>query len=124
MDNKVKAPAIALMISAGLSLLLAVLSLLLNVLGAGIGAVGDEAGQFVSGAMGIGFAAIGIVWQGVIIFGALKMKNLENYTLAMVAAVMALIPLCPFCCSIINLPFGIWALVVLLTGETRSLFPS
>jgi hypothetical protein len=65
---------------------------------------------------------IGIVVNAVIIFGAMKMKSLEGYTLAMTAAILAIVP-CS-CCCILNMPFGIWSLVVLLNQDVKAAFRS
>jgi hypothetical protein len=57
----------------------------------------------------------------VIIFAALKMKNLQYHTLAVVAAVMAAFPCVSSCCCI-GLPVGIWVLVVLFKPEVKAAF--
>ena len=62
--------------------------------------------------------ALGI--SGFIIFGALKMRNLQSYGVALGAAIVAMIP-CGGCCCI-GLPVGIWALVLLLKPEVKSQF--
>ena len=53
--------------------------------------------------------------------GAMKMKSVEGYGLAMTSAIIACIPLCPneCCCAT---PFGIWALVVLLNADVKRAF--
>lgn len=58
-----------------------------------------------------------------IIYGAIRMKNLQSYTLAMTSAILAIVPcLSPCCC--IGLPIGIWALVVLLDNAVKPAFQS
>jgi len=62
--------------------------------------------------------------MGVLVFiGAMKMKNLENYSLAMAAAIVAVIPCISPCC-LLGLPFGIWALVVLNDSSVKAAFRS
>jgi len=66
-------------------------------------------------------AVIGLVVSGVIFFGAMKMKSLENYGLAMAASIIAMIPCFSPCC-LLGLPIGIWALVVLTKPDVKSAF--
>lgn len=56
----------------------------------------------------------------IIIMGALKMKSLQSYGLAMTSSILAMIP-CLSCC-IIGLPIGIWSIVVLSKPEVKSAF--
>jgi hypothetical protein len=53
--------------------------------------------------------------------GAMKMRSLEGYGLAVTSAIIGIIPLCPneCCCAT---PFGIWALVVLLNSDVKRAF--
>ena len=66
-------------------------------------------------------AVIGMVVSGFILFGALKMKKLESYSLAMATSIVAMIPCISPCCFI-GLPIGIWALVVLSKPDVKSAF--
>jgi hypothetical protein len=59
--------------------------------------------------------------NGLVFFGALKMKNLRSYGLAMTSAVLALIPCCGPC-GCLGIPVGIWALVVLNKPEVKDSF--
>ncbi len=68
------------------------------------------------------FNVLGLALCGLIVFGGLKMKNLENYGLAIAASIIAIIPCFSGCCCIIGLPAGIWALVVLNKPEVKSAF--
>ena len=62
--------------------------------------------------------ALGI--YGFTIFGALKMRNVQSYGLAMAAAITVMLP-CT-CCCVLGLPAGIWALVVLNKPEVKAAF--
>ena len=66
-------------------------------------------------------AIIGLVVGALILFGAIKMKNLESYGLAMTASIIAMIP-CVSPCCLLGLPLGIWAVVVLNNPEVKSAF--
>jgi phage FluMu protein Com len=56
-----------------------------------------------------------------IVIGAAKMKQLENYSLAMAAAILAITPCIGPCCCL-GLPLGIWALTVLSEPQVKSSF--
>lgn len=62
-----------------------------------------------------------ILLHGLIVFGALKMKGLRSYGLAMTASILALLPCCGPC-GCLGIPLGIWALVVLRKPEVRAAF--
>ena len=73
------------------------------------------------GGIGILFGIIAICVSGFVIFGAMKMKKLESYGLAMGASIVAMIPCISPCC-VLGLPIGIWALVVLMKPEVKAAF--
>jgi GYF domain 2 len=74
-----------------------------------------------AGPIGIADNLICILMAAVVLFGAIKMKKLENYGLALAASILAMIP-CVSPCCLLGLPLGIWALVVLLKPEVKSAF--
>ncbi len=129
--DKVKGPAISLMVVAGLSFVLEILNILANLLGVSLMGAQDMS-QFegmkgmewlaplMSGGFVVIFGVIGLAAMGLIFFGAMKMKALESYGLAMTAAILSMIPCFTVCC--LGIPFGIWALVVLLNDEVKSAF--
>jgi len=114
------------MVVGALFILGNILSLLLRLLGIGIMAASAAADgrsspfAFLSGGLGIVATLVGIAVGAVIIFGALKMRKLQNYNLAMTAAILAMVP-CSACC-IIGLGAGIWSLVVLMKPEVKAAF--
>jgi hypothetical protein len=71
-----------------------------------------------SGAVRVILGALGSAF---ILIGALKMKKLEGYGLAVAASIIALLPCLNPCC-IVGLPIGIWALVVLNKPEVKAYF--
>jgi len=73
--------------------------------------------------MGVNVAmnVVTLILSVVILLGAIKMKNLENYGLAMASAIIAVIPCFSPCC-VLGLPFGIWALVVLSDARVKAAF--
>lgn len=128
-SKKVSLPAIFMMVIAGLTIAWNLLSLVLNILGVSMRGLAPSGGeqerivQVFSGGAGIAIALLGVVVNAVIIFGAMKMKSLEGYTLAMTAAILAIVP-CFCCCIPLNMPFGIWSLVVLLNQDVKAAFRS
>jgi len=133
--QRVSGPATALQVMGWLGTILSVLLTLIMLLG--IVAIasdaplkdggplrGEERGQMivvcsvylVSGIVG---TAIGLL----VLIGARKMKRLQSYGFAMTAAIIALIP-CVSPCGLLSLPFGIWALVVLLDNSVKAAFRS
>src|SRR4030095_14167535 len=131
--RKVNPPAIALMVVGGIGVLWHLVSLVANLLGTGLqlpamagnDANAERALHLMSGGVGILFAIIGVATSGLIIFGAMKMRSLTGYGLALASAIVALIPgaSCHCCCfGLPGLPFGIWALIVLLDNNVKQSF--
>ncbi len=59
--------------------------------------------------------------SGFIVFGGIEMMKLRNRPLAITASILAIIPCCDACCPI-SIPVGIWALIVLLNDEVKRAF--
>ena len=133
MEDKVRYPAIALMIAAGLSALIGILSLALNALSIGLGGLAGQSGtsdaqqqmmmSMFSGAFGAISAIVGLVIAGVIFFGAMKMYRFESYTFALVASALACLPCFNACCCI-AIPIGIWSLITLQDQAVKDSFTS
>ena len=66
---------------------------------------------------------ISIAASPIIIFGGIQMLRARRYSIALWAAILALIPLTSVCC-IPGIPIGIWALIVLRHPEVRAGFES
>lgn len=122
--DQVNLPAIFLIIVGAIGAAWKILVILLNALGVGLNAAGggnNAMAGMMQGTIGIVFGVIGIIVAGVIIFGGIKMKKLQSYGLALTAAIIAMIPCISPCC-ILGLPFGIWALIVLMKPEVKAAF--
>ena len=63
-----------------------------------------------------------IVIHAIVIFGAGRMLKLQDYRLAMTAAVLSMFP-CG-ACFLVSLPVGIWAMVVLFDDDVKDGFRS
>lgn len=122
--DAVTAPAVALICLACLGFLLQGANLVMALVGfRGPSAPNLPSWVAAMQSPGIGLisAAFAFLMSGLVLFGALKMKRLENYSLAMSVSIIAMIPCISPCC-LIGLPIGIWALVVLAKPEVKSAF--
>ena len=65
----------------------------------------------------------GLLLSGLMLYGGLKMKDLQSYGLALTAAIIALVPCLGVngCCCI-GMPVGAWALYVLTRPEVKGAF--
>ena len=119
----VKGPAIAILISNGIGMLIVLLALVLNLVGVGMGAAsGMEQGMVVAeGAIGVVQSVLGLAIGSAIIVGILKMMKLQSYGFAMTATILAMIPCLSPCC-LLGLPFGIWGIVILCKPEVKEAF--
>ncbi len=122
--DQLKGPAIGLMATAGIGAAFQLLGLVLNLMGVGMGALAQgnqDIPSMLSGGIGAVFSVIGLIMAVVVFMGASKMKNAESYGFAMAAAIIAMIPCLGPCC-LLGLPFGIWALIVLMKPEVKAAF--
>lgn len=133
--DKVKVPAIGLIISAVISLLMALWGLAtISSTAAKMEQLESQFAQnpqaqqmlqqmahFFSGPFGVANMIFQIIIAILILIGAIKMLNLRSYEFAYAAAILAVIPCITPCCGwILGLIFGIWAMVVL--GKAKSNF--
>ena len=128
--EQVSAPAILLMVTAGLGVVMSLVGLAQSVMGGSQlppELLNDpnfekylpliQRAQSVGGFSNV----ITLLLSGLTFFGALKMKNLENFGLSMAASIIAIIPCFGPCCCL-GIPVGIWALVVINKPEVKSAF--
>jgi hypothetical protein len=123
--DRVNGPAIGLIVVAIVSLVAQILGLIWNLVFASMASrqtAQPPWGNYFSGTFAIIGAVIGIATSGIILFGGLKMKKLENYGLAMAASIIAMIPCFTGICCLAGLPIGIWALTVITKPEIKSAF--
>ncbi|MBI3200798.1 MAG: hypothetical protein IT377_25935 [Polyangiaceae bacterium] len=121
--SQVAGPAIALMIASGCACLFYLFATVMVVFAGGMsfmgtGDVGSAAGMGVASLMYLFWALM----SGLCFAGALRMKAMKNYGLAMTSAVVAVIPCTTYVCCMLMMPFGIWALIVLMKPEVKSAF--
>jgi hypothetical protein len=128
--SRVKGPAIALIITAGLGIAYYGFSGLFTLFTGGAmfhqempPELPPQFQAFIEGMRGPLAGAINLIiaaMNGFVLFGAIKLLRLQNHTVATIASVVAMLP-CQ-CCCLFGLPFGIWALVVLNKPEVKSQF--
>src|SRR5262245_60321285 len=123
---KVSGPAIGLMVVAGIGICIQILGILAKLLGMGFAAAqaqeqGMPMASFFMGPIGIMVGFFDILVGILILVGAIKMKKLESYGLAMTVSILAMIPCISPCC-VIGIPIGIWALIVLMDPNVKAAF--
>jgi hypothetical protein len=125
LSDQVNGPAIGLIVVAVLGFVAQAGSLVFRVVGASFFAMHQMPNQawanMFAGTLGAMLSVIGLLVSGLIFFGGLKMRKLENYGLAMTASIVAMIPCISPCC-LVGLPIGIWAVVVLSKPEVKGGF--
>jgi hypothetical protein len=122
--NQVGGPAIGLMIVAIIGFLAQAFSIVWRLFFSAIAAAQTNQPEWVTffqGTAGIISAVLGILSSILVLFGALKMKQLQLYGLAMAVSIVAMIPCISPCC-LIGLPIGIWSLVILSKPEVKAAF--
>jgi phage FluMu protein Com len=124
--RRVSGPAVCLIITAVLGIGFGSLRIFASIMQFGIMAAmahRTSVPALFIGPVGTFAGAVEIVMGIIILLGAVKMKDLENYGLAIAASVIAMIPCISPCCML-GLPFGIWALVVLSDPVVKASFKS
>lgn len=124
--GQISGPSIGLTITGVIGGLFSLFTLMALGIGMSLGTLwgGRSSGwyeDFYGGAIGMGSAFLGLLVAIFIIYAALKMKDLKQWNLAVVASVLAMVPCISPCC-IIGLPIGIWALVVLMRPDVKAAF--
>ncbi|HUZ07386.1 MAG TPA: DUF4339 domain-containing protein [Candidatus Paceibacterota bacterium] len=137
--QKIKVPAVALIVTAILNLVLALWSLVdmmfstpnLQEVNAELAQLNNpQIEQFMQKIIHLMYGPLGIVnilvelaISALILVGAKKMKSLQSYEFALAAATLSTVPcLTPCCGYVLGLAFGIWALVVLRKPDVKSQF--
>jgi hypothetical protein len=130
--DAVSTPAILLMVVGAITALAAIVGVFQNLAGSNQAAMeqilnnpeipeGMKSGLAAMTKGGIFTSLFQLALGAVTFFGALKMKNLGSYGLAMAASIIACIPCFGSCCCI-GIPVGIWSLIVLNKPEVKSAF--
>ena len=131
MDNlqKLRAPAICLIIAASLNAMIGLLALLggllrLSRMRGSEALPVDEAerlGYVTSTVVGYGSSLLSLLLAPLIIYGAIQMMKAKNYKVALTAAILVIVPFTS-CCFLVGIPIGIWSLVILIKPEVKEAF--
>ncbi|MBN2216580.1 MAG: hypothetical protein JW719_04315 [Pirellulales bacterium] len=124
--ERVRAPAICLIVMASMQLAIcvavtALYTVLLFVMSNDPEFRGRDENLYLGFGMMIGYGVLGIALAGLMLAGAVHMKNLRHYGLALTSAILMLLP-CFWPCWILAMPFSVWALIVLANGDVRAAF--
>jgi hypothetical protein len=126
-ESAVKAPAIALIVTAAVELLFGIYGLIqynaTMQMYSKMPQFSDpqmqQMLQTISGPAGVFTNIFQLLMAIVILVAAIRMLALKNYAFAFTGAVLAVIPCLTPCCGLLTLPFGIWALVVLSKRDVK-----
>ncbi len=125
--RRLRAPGIALIVLGTLNALTAVvliLGRLINVIKGTDRVITDEARRLGYETANVFFPLVSLISLAaapIIVFGGVQMLRGRRYPIALMAAILALIPLSSVCC-IAGIPLGLWALIVLRQPEVKSFF--
>lgn len=127
--QSVKVPAVGMIVTAciGIALYLVRMVFFMGVGSAGtlFGLCEPRGAEFLPfvlfGGFGLGITVVNLGIAVVILLGATRMMSLRSYPLAVVAAILCMVPTISPCCCL-GLIFGIWSLVVLLDRTVRESF--
>lgn len=134
--DKVKAPAMALIIFGVLSIAGALFSVIMSFFGEqltgqifeGLAESGQPLPEFVTFfarggglALNLLFAVVNLGVAVFITYYGTRMSSLRDHSLCVTAAILTLVPCFGPCC-LIGMPIGIWALVILNRADVRSAF--
>jgi hypothetical protein len=72
--------------------------------------------------MAVGMSAVMVLGSLLILLGGIAMCRLRGYGLAMTGSITAAIGLCSMNCFCLSLPFGIWAIIVLINSDVKAAF--
>jgi len=132
MQERVKGPAIALIVVGILGIVVDVLGLVFSSMMPSIyrsaGLFNDEQMQQMEAissshtAMNLVGAVLVLAGSAFIIFGGMQMMKLRGWPIALVASILAMIPCFTSCACLFGIPAGIWAIVVLANSEVKAAF--
>lgn len=136
-SDKVKIPAIGLIIAASISIIEAIWSLIRLQATAQMfqqmssqfqgnpqaEQMMQEMAHLFSGPFGIANMVLQIIIAILILIGAIKMLQMRSYEFAFAGAILSVLPCINPCCGwLLGLIFGIWAMIVLSKSEVKSNF--
>lgn len=131
MQDKVKGPAVALVVVAALGALLSIMGLAFaGAMGSFYESMGmpEEQLEQMRAMQGANFAmtliatVFAVAADAFVIWAALRMMKLQGWVPAVVASFLVMIPCFSSICCIVGVPVGIWSLVVLFNADVKRAF--
>lgn len=123
--QKVRNPAIAMLVLGVLTELAALVSIGMQLISGGAAAEAPTADMAAwmeyYQKFGIAMGIAQFLLAPIVIFGALKMMKLQSRGLVMTAAILVMLPISS-CCCLIGIGVGIWALMTLNQPEVKAAF--
>jgi hypothetical protein len=126
--TQVQAPAVAMIVVSLVALIVGTLGLIADVFLIVSGMVekleamnDGPTSEYTDIAIRVIWGIILLVASSFVLYGALQMKRLKNYRVAVAASIVAMIPLVGPCC-LLGIPFGIWAVITLAKPGVRQSF--
>jgi hypothetical protein len=127
-SNKVRGPAIALIIVSSLAIAFGIAGLVGDFFLYSTGALEELEARNAKPISQETTLTIRTVWgivlliaSSFVLYGSIQMLKLTSYGTARAAAIVAMIPMLGPCC-VVGIPFGIWAFVVLKEDSVRNAF--
>lgn len=124
---KVQAPAIALIVCGGLSLLASIYGVV-NAMISSPPPVPPNSPEWMEGVMKNSVGMTAAIIQSVfifvalfVLFGGIKMLRLKSRGVAIAASIVTMLNI-GSCCCIVGMPIGIWALVILMLTDVAQAF--
>jgi len=124
--GRVQVPAVGMIVAAGIDALFAVALATLSALDISMIDPWMRQGEKVAAVAEGGFLVVlcvaGLIIDAVIVIGASRMMKLESYSFAVAAALLSIIPCLSSPCIILGMPFGLWALIILMDPGVKAGF--
>ena len=128
MQQKVKFPAIGLIVLGILGILSGVYSIFAGavdvqqLVDAGMPIERAEQVQKFLGGGGMMLTAFSIAVSAFVTWAGFQMLNLRSWTAAVVANVLVMIPCVSSCCCVFGIPIGAWGLITLFNADVKRAF--
>ena len=129
-EQKVKLPAIGLLIAGIINGAFAFVMLVSGILRLIAFSKGleklptneaERIGFYIGSFAGYGIGLITLLMSPVIVFGAVQMMRGKKYGLSKAVAILAILPFTA-CCMLVGAPMGIWAYIVLNQPDVKAFF--
>jgi uncharacterized membrane protein YbhN (UPF0104 family) len=126
--QRVNGPAIGLIVTGGLGVLIVIFSLVSLLLDPQQQSQHwrERFPEVSTGLYYAGNAILLLLWLGAsafLIVAGMRMRQLKDWVLCVVACFVSLVP-CLACCCVVGIPVGIWGLVVLMKDDVKQAFTS